>query len=90
MKRIDKPFGTDPPEQPDKPLLLECLYTPEQAGRYLNMSERMMMRRLDSGSIGHVKVGRVRYISGGQIVSFISENSVEPLPDHLRPRLAEV
>lgn len=78
------------PEPPDKPLLLECLYDPVQAGRYLGMSERMMHRRLDSGAIGHVKVGRKRLIRGAQILAFMNEHEMDALPANMRPRLADV
>ena len=54
------------------------------------MSERMMMRRLDSGAIGHVKVGRKRFIRGSQILAFMDEHAMEPLPANMRPRLGDV
>ena len=80
----------EPPPLPDVPIQIECLYSPAEAGRYLRMTERMVYRRLDSGAIGHVKIGRTRYIKGAQILAFMSDNEVDPRPAHLRPRLGEV
>ena len=50
----------------------------------------MVMRRLDTGAIGHVKVGRKRLIRGRQILAFMDENEMDPLPANQRPRLADV
>ena len=76
--------------EPDKPLELDRLYDPVQAGRYLGMSERMMKRRLDAGAIGNVQVGRKRMIRGRQIIAFMDEHEVDPLPANQRPRLSDV
>jgi hypothetical protein len=53
------------------------------------MSLRMVKRRLDNGSLGYVKIGRRRFVNGRQILAYLAEHEVDPLPERLRPSLGD-
>jgi excisionase family DNA binding protein len=69
------------------PLDISKLYSPVEAAPYLHMSVRMVVRRLDARHIGHVKIGRKRFISGAQILAYFGEHTEDPRPEHMRPSL---
>ena len=77
------------PDLPDKPVDINATYTPEEAGEHLRMSLRMVKRRLDNGSLGYVKIGRRRFVNGRQILAYLAEHEVDPLPERLRPSLGD-
>jgi excisionase family DNA binding protein len=77
------------PERPDEPLDVNALYTQQEAAQYLRMSLRMVRRRLDTGHLGKIPIGRRRMITGRAILDYIEENEVVALPRHRRLDLNE-
>jgi hypothetical protein len=53
------------------------------------MTVRQVRRRLDTGRLGFTWVGHKRFVSGLQILVYQEANRVDPLPEHLQPRLGE-
>ncbi len=67
------------PPAPVEDLKPDRIYTYEEAGQFLRMSEKQMKRRVAAGHIGDVQMGRGRKISGRQILAYIERASEPPL-----------